>query len=569
MKPRKRFSTLSMLLGCMFILNSLLSAAPQLQQGSIVNAASFAVKNAPHSAIAQGSLFTVFGVDIGPTEAVRADAFPLPLELGGVSIKVSAGGQNYDAVVLFAFASQVSAILPSDVPVGEATLVLSYNGEASNAISFPVTAHQAGMFTRSQNGQGIAVVQNYFSPDNQPTNTVNQAAAPGQVAILWATGLGASVNGDDRNAPAPGNVIPADAIQVYVGGKAAQVEYAGRSGCCAGVDQINFVVPEGTEGCVVPVVVTTNGVASNFAAMSVSSSGPVCSDPGGLTSSQVETLVGKEKINIGVVSLNRVRARVTLPIVGTLVSDNDMGNASFHEFSSTGLLDSVGLGGSPVFAPGSCTVTTTTSQQTPNTPDPSAIYRLRGLDAGTAISVSGPGGARQMTTSDDDAGLYLGILSDPMVPGSSYLEAGEYALSNGGGGADVGAFTINRTLPSILEWTNRDSITSIDRSQPFTVTWNPGAATTGTAAIFGTSVSVPKGVGSVLFCFADLSAGQFTIPAHVLSAMTESDSGPQVEAPAGSISLGLYGDLVPFEAPGLDLGVFFFSTGEQHLVPYK
>ncbi|MCW5966682.1 MAG: hypothetical protein KIT83_21770 [Bryobacterales bacterium] len=558
-----------MLLACALCFSSSLLAAPQLQQGSIVNAASFAIAGAPHAPIAPGSLFTVFGVDVGPADPAHATSFPLPLQLGGVSIKITAGGQDYDAVVLFAVSSQVSAILPSSVPPGEATLVLSYDGQQSNPITFPVAAHQAGVFTRSQNGSGIAVVQNYFSPEMQPTNTVDQAAAPGQIAILWTTGLGASLNLDDRNPPAPGNVIEPSAIQVYVGGKAAEVQYAGRSGCCAGVDQINFVVPDGVEGCVVPVVVTTNDVASNFTAISVSSDGVICNDPGGLSRSQIQTLVTLDTIRTGVVSLNRVRSRITLPVIGTLEADNDVGNGSFQEFSVSGLLDAIGMGGSPAFAPGACMVTTVRSGDAPGAPGSPQQFLLRTLDAGPSISVSGPQGPRQLLQSQDEEGAYFANLNDPFDPGASYLQPGEYSLDNGAGGAQVGSFTIHQNVPSFLQWTNRESITVIPRSQPFTVTWNPGDSAAGTAAIFGTSSSVPTGIGSVLFCFADLAAGQFTIPAHVLSAMVASDSGPDVDAPAGSISLGAYSHLTPFEAPGLDLGIFFISTGDQHLVPYQ
>lgn len=538
-----------------------------------MNAASFAVDGAPHAAIAQGSLFTVFGVDVGPAEAMRADAFPLPLDLGGVSIKVSAGGQEFDAVVLFAVSTQVSAILPSNVPIGQASLVLTYNKEVSNAITFPVVASQAGVFSRSQTGTGVAVIQNYISPDNQPTNSVNQAAQPGQIAILWTTGLGASLNADDRNLPAPGDVIARDAIQVYVGGHQATVEYAGRSGCCAGVDQINFVVPAEVSGCTLPVVVVTNGAASNFTAMSVSSDGTVCDDPGGLSRSQVETLVSGDTIRTGVVSLSKVRSHVTIPVLGDFVADGDLGNASFHEFQTTGLLDSIGLGGSPVFGAGSCMVTTLRGGSSPEgSPQGHSFedqYKLRALDAGDGITVSGPNGARELEKVDDRPGDYFGLFTDGATPGDSYLDPGDYSLNNGSGGADVGGFHIARSVPSFLEWTSRESITTVDRSQPFTVTWTPSSTEGGVAAIFGTSASVPKQVTSVLFCFADLATGQFTIPEHVLGAMVESDTGPGVDAPGGSMSVGGYSDMAPFEADGLDLGVFFISVMEQHLMKYQ
>src|SRR5262249_30617086 len=47
--------------------------------------------------------------------------------------------------------------------------------------------------------------------------------------------------------PARGSTIPG--LEVLVGGIAAKVVYTGRSGCCAGIDQIIVEVPRGVEGC--------------------------------------------------------------------------------------------------------------------------------------------------------------------------------------------------------------------------------------------------------------------------------------------------------------------------------
>lgn len=50
----------------------------------------------------------------------------------------------------------------------------------------------------------------------------------------------------------PGNIEQQD-LQALVGGRLARIVYAGRSGCCAGMDEIVFEVPAGIEGCNVPV----------------------------------------------------------------------------------------------------------------------------------------------------------------------------------------------------------------------------------------------------------------------------------------------------------------------------
>src|SRR5262249_16259784 len=69
----------------------------------------------------------------------------------------------------------------------------------------------------------------------------------------WGTGLGA-VDGDEASRPLP-SAITVPGLEVLVGGVAAKVVYAGRSGCCAGVDQIIIEAPPGVEGCNVAVKV--------------------------------------------------------------------------------------------------------------------------------------------------------------------------------------------------------------------------------------------------------------------------------------------------------------------------
>ena len=48
-----------------------------------------------------------------------------------------------------------------------------------------------GIFARNEAGSGPGVVQNYISATDQPLNAPIGPARPGQVMILWGTGLGA------------------------------------------------------------------------------------------------------------------------------------------------------------------------------------------------------------------------------------------------------------------------------------------------------------------------------------------------------------------------------------------
>src|ERR1700691_1671840 len=52
---------------------------------SVENSASYG------PSIAQGSLFVVYGVNMGPAKLVQANTLPLPAQLGGTSINVAFG----------------------------------------------------------------------------------------------------------------------------------------------------------------------------------------------------------------------------------------------------------------------------------------------------------------------------------------------------------------------------------------------------------------------------------------------------------------------------------------------
>lgn len=544
-----------------------LHAAPQLQQGAVVNAASFAVSGTPNAGIAQGSLFTVFGVDLGPTTAVNVSQFPLPTSLGGVSIRVTANGQNFDCPLIFVLNSQVSAILPSNVPVGTASIVVTYNGQTSNAITFPVVSRSVGVFTRSSTGAGQSVIQNYISPANQPVNGINASAQPGQIAILWSTGLGASLNADDRNAPAPGNLLSLNDIAVYVGGVKAEVQYAGRSGCCSGVDQINFVVPASVQGCYVPVVVTVNGVTSNFTSMSVATNGATCDGAFGLSSSQLDTLLTKQSIRIATVSLTRTRIEVL-----NFSTNTEVGAGLFYEVTGNSLIAAGGEIADAAMATNSCFVSSYRVSDAQNgqeePPDYLELVKTRGLDAGAALTVAGPGGQKQLAKDQNALGNYFGLLTDPLNPLASYLTAGNYTVSNGAGGADVGAFSFNKNVPTFLNWTNRASIAAVNRSQPLTVTWT-GGTTGGLVAISGMSFSLSQKAGSVFYCLADPAPGTFTVPAYVLNSMVVSDAGGLVGVPAGSLSVGGVLEPTSFTAPTIDLGIFSVSGIDSKSVNYQ
>lgn len=278
---------LSMRLFCLSLFAAALSvaalgAAPVI--GPPVNQASFESPLSPTYGIAQGSMFAVFGAEMGPAELAIASAFPLTTELAGTSVQVTVGGDTVDCILVFTSAGQLAAILPSTTPLGDGEIRVTYNGETSDPQPIHVVAHGVGMFTIPQNGEGPAVV----TDANFAVNTYLNSFEPGTVGIAWVTGLGAR-SADDT-------AVPQDLKDVYdirvgVGGVDARVLYAGPSGCCAAVDQVVYEVPSLPEdvrtGCAVPLAIRVGDTISNFTSMSVSDDGPVCGDDHGLSKEQI------------------------------------------------------------------------------------------------------------------------------------------------------------------------------------------------------------------------------------------------------------------------------------------
>ncbi len=240
------------------------SAVPVVNGAGVVNNASYT--NTP--GIARGSIFAVFGQDLGPEQLQVVSRFPLSARLAGTSVRVSVAGQSVDALILYTSASQVGAVLPSGTPVGQGTLTVSYDGQASTSVPVNIVDQAPGLFTVNQQGTGPAAV----TDENYVLITRERPANPGQTVILWATGLG-PVAGDEAGGPLPG---PLPGAGVTVGGQPAAVLYAGRSGCCAGLDQIHVVIPQGPQGCDVPVVLTAGGVVSNTATVAIAPPGANC-----------------------------------------------------------------------------------------------------------------------------------------------------------------------------------------------------------------------------------------------------------------------------------------------------
>lgn len=167
------------------------------------------------------------------------------------------------APIIYASDAALAAIVPYGVS-GKATsnVVVQYNGISSTPVSVPVTISLPGIFTADASGKGAAAALN----QDGTLNTAANPAQKGSVIVLYLTGDGVEspqpvdakiVTTAPFPAAAPGSVT------VMIGGKPAQVAYAGAAPyAVAGLMQINAYIPADTPSGTTTVTVNCNGVVS-------------------------------------------------------------------------------------------------------------------------------------------------------------------------------------------------------------------------------------------------------------------------------------------------------------------
>jgi uncharacterized protein (TIGR03437 family) len=495
------------------------STAPVITQ--LQNNYSFLLPAVPNYGIAPGSLFIITGSGLSASalSALQSSSAPggLPTTLNQTSISVTVGGVTTTPALYYTSASQLGAVLPSTTPVGKGTITVTYNGQASAPAPIQVAASALGLDTLYGNGFGAGVVTNNSTG---LTFGLTSSAMPGQVAVLWGSGVGADTNNDDRTFPLNQDNLTNIPMQVFVGGISANILYRGRSQY-PGVDQIDITIPSNVSpGCFVSVVAVSGSIVSNTITVPVAPNGGPCSDPAsGLSGTQLQTLANKAGGNV-----NSVAAAVS--------QTSEFGKINTGVFVGALTLGSANYGeGYEYASQGSCIVVP--PEQSKYT---DILTDSNGLDAGS-IQLTGPTGNLSL-------GAGGGLYQAQLPAGSVTASPGTYTIT-GSGGANVGSFMVAINVQGALTLTNQSALATITRSQGATVTWS-GGFPNGDVQIEG---AVGDQYGTIRFyCHAPSSAGQFTIPSSILLAM-----------PPGGGDLIVTNETAPqtVSASGIDVGLAF------------
>jgi uncharacterized protein (TIGR03437 family) len=239
---------------------------PQINAGGVVNNASYGLV----SSVAPGSIAALFGTNLTNGTSCLPPACNPAFGSDGKLGTTMAGAQvtvnGTPVPIFYAVSGQLGIQIPFEVTGTSATVSVSVAGQASTPGTVTLAAVAPGIFTATADGKGAGAITHV---DGSAVTTQNPAHA-GELVILYATGLG-------QVAPAVATgALPASASSTFaqvtltIGGITFIPDFAGLSGCCVGLNQINARVPFGvTSGSAVPVVLNIGGKSSNTATIAV------------------------------------------------------------------------------------------------------------------------------------------------------------------------------------------------------------------------------------------------------------------------------------------------------------
>jgi uncharacterized protein (TIGR03437 family) len=238
---------------------------PSLSGSGLLNAASFTAGAAPEAWISAFGSNLAAGLVIG-------NAIPLPVSLGGTSVKVTdSAGSERPAALQFVSPGQVNFLVPADSRAGEAKVTITIADGRSASAAMTLDTVNPGIFSANASGKDVAsaVAVRIDGAGRQSPVDVFQCGSTGgctakpidlgpatdQVILeLFGTGIRGYRSG----------------VTATIGGQAADVLAAVAQGQFAGLDQVNVRLPRSLIGRgEVPVVLTVDGKAANQVTVSI------------------------------------------------------------------------------------------------------------------------------------------------------------------------------------------------------------------------------------------------------------------------------------------------------------
>ena len=227
----------------------------------------------PSGMLAPGSLISVYGRDISGATQVN-DSLDR-MELNGVRLEVTdSAGAARTAYPQFVSPQQANFVLPEVAEGGRAELALRTSSGATLRSVEQIFNVAPAIFTANGSGAGVAaayLVRN--TPQGQRKDLIFACAAGQNGVSCEPVPVDLGPSGDavlELYATGVRNAAGQAAVRAWIGGKAADVLYAGPQPEFPGLDQINLRLPPGLTG-LAEVIVEAEGTRANIVTLSIGS----------------------------------------------------------------------------------------------------------------------------------------------------------------------------------------------------------------------------------------------------------------------------------------------------------
>jgi uncharacterized protein (TIGR03437 family) len=241
------------------------TSPPSIKSGGVVSAGAFGT----FTAVAPGSWIEIYGANLAANSRLWTGAdfngVNAPTSLDGT--KVTIGGQA--AFIDYISPTQVNAQVPSNVPTGSQSVVVTTAAGAGAPFTITVNPQQPGLLAPSSFSVGgkqyvVALFSDgatYVLPPGAIAGVPSRRAKPGESITLYGIGFGAvTPNILAGQVVQQANTL-ASQLHMQFGQTEAMVGYDGLAPNAVGLYQFNVTVPNVAASDTVPLTFTLGGVA--------------------------------------------------------------------------------------------------------------------------------------------------------------------------------------------------------------------------------------------------------------------------------------------------------------------
>jgi uncharacterized protein (TIGR03437 family) len=163
-------------------------------------------------------------------------------------------------------ATQINVLAPDDATTGNVQIQVTAAGQTSNSFTAQKQPYAPAFFT-FDNGKYVAAEHSDYTllgATGLIAGVTTTPAQPGEVVLLYGTGFGPTspATPTDQLVTAEAS-LPANSVQITIGGIAAAVQFAGLTG--SGLYQFNVTVPSSLPSGDAPVLATIGGLSTQSA----------------------------------------------------------------------------------------------------------------------------------------------------------------------------------------------------------------------------------------------------------------------------------------------------------------